>query len=689
MYKPYFKKPAIGDTTAIGLFLLLILLLPSCNPQKISDNEKIKRQFKAVDSLFIVSKKDSAFQLLNSLKSQIPANSPNIATFYCIKAGYLDGGTADTTNAEQMSLYADSALAFFEKDQSRIKQFPNEYFQTMLIKGDAGMRAQKYISALNYYFKARRTLTSDGSCDNGDLSSKMANIFFSQKKYELAAKYWAESNSKLLSCHDRYSKQKIFFKQQGALNNAGYSYFKAGNYDTAYYYFTEDLKLTAKADSDHLVNKIYIDGARVVVYDNLAGLAIAKNDLPSALKYLNQSLAIPTTNIDGMKIPPFIKLAKVSMLLGDYATAGEAFSQSRQLLNRFYKANPESDIEWNKLYAQYLLQKNRPLDAYKYQSAYVRLKDSVSENSSSLFQLDVDRELNSLSQKQSLVDLQQRNHTKKVYLLSTGIIAFLTLVIMVMIIRNLKKTQLNHKGTAQQNKELHITLDELARVNQNYIRIMRVMAHDLRNPLSGMTGLATVLLCEDDLSDENRQMIKLIETTGIYSMEMIAELLKSGLAEEDEILKKQVLDIRALLYDSVELLQFKAREKKQVIVFNSDESSIEAYVNHEKIWRVFNNLIVNAIKFSHENGMINVAIRQQNEKVLISIADNGIGIPENEKESIFEMFTAAKKFGTNGEQPFGLGLSISKRIIDKHNGRIWLESKPGESTTFYLELPTI
>ncbi|NCD71940.1 tetratricopeptide repeat-containing sensor histidine kinase [Mucilaginibacter agri] len=687
MYQLYFRKPAINNIITIASFLLLILLLPSCGREKTIDNEKIKRQFKTVDSLFIASKRDSAFRLLNSLKSLIPDNSPNIATFYCMKAGYVDGGTVDTTNAEQINLYADSALAFFEKDQSRIKQYPNEYFQTMLVKGDAGIRSQKYISALNYYFKAKKALTSEGSCDNGDLSSKMAYIFFSQKKYELAAKYWVESNSKLATCHDRYSKQKIFFKQQGALNNAGYSFFKAGRYDTANYYFTEDLKLTAQADSDHLVNKSYINGARVVVYDNLAGLSIVKGDLPSAQKYLDQSLSIPTANIDGMKIPPFIKLAKVSMLTGNNKKAEDAFYQSRLLLNRFYKANPESNIEWNRLYAQYLLKLKRSVEAYRYQDAYIRLRDSVFNNSSSLYQLDVDRELNSLSQKQSLIDLQQRNHIKKVYLFGISVIVFLAIVIMILIARNLKKSQLSHKSATQQNEELRATLDELARVNQNYIRIMRVMAHDLRNPLSGMTGLATVLLSEDDLSDDNRQMIKLIETTGIYSMEMIAELLKSGLAEDDGVLKKHVLDIKALLYDSVELLQFKAKEKSQTIVFDSGDKPIMANINHEKIWRVFNNLIVNAIKFSHDGGIINVGIKQQKDTVLISIADNGIGIPESEKESIFEMFTSAKKFGTNGEQPFGLGLSISKRIVEKHQGRIWFESNPGEGTTFYLELP--
>lgn len=111
------------------------------------------------------------------------------------------------------------------------------------------------------------------------------------------------------------------------------------------------------------------------------------------------------------------------------------------------------------------------------------------------------------------------------------------------------------------------------------------------------------------------------------------------------------------------------------------------HLNYEKIWRVFNNLIVNAIKFSHESQVIVVDLFERSNDVLVSVADQGIGISEDEKESIFEMFTTAKKTGTNGEPAFGLGLAISKKIVEKHGGKIWVESQTGLSTTFYLMIP--
>ncbi|MBD1366057.1 sensor histidine kinase [Mucilaginibacter sp. ZT4R22] len=69
------------------------------------------------------------------------------------------------------------------------------------------------------------------------------------------------------------------------------------------------------------------------------------------------------------------------------------------------------------------------------------------------------------------------------------------------------------------------------------------------------------------------------------------------------------------------------------------------------------------------------------------MADNGIGIPDKDKDSVFDMFTSAKKTGTQGEQPFGLGLSISKKIIEAHGCSIWFDSAPDQGTVFYVELP--
>jgi signal transduction histidine kinase len=110
-------------------------------------------------------------------------------------------------------------------------------------------------------------------------------------------------------------------------------------------------------------------------------------------------------------------------------------------------------------------------------------------------------------------------------------------------------------------------------------------------------------------------------------------------------------------------------------------------VSREKIWRVVSNLLVNAIKFSPEGSAIEVRMQQQENSVVICIQDHGIGIPEKLKAKVFNMFTDARRTGTMGEQSFGLGLAISRQIVEAHGGEIWFESIVGQGTTFYVKLP--
>jgi signal transduction histidine kinase len=138
----------------------------------------------------------------------------------------------------------------------------------------------------------------------------------------------------------------------------------------------------------------------------------------------------------------------------------------------------------------------------------------------------------------------------------------------------------------------------------------------------------------------------------------------------------------------VDIQNAKAAAKKIKIVASVPENPIYAIVQEDKIRRVFDNLLSNAIKFSHEGSEINVRLTTQAGKVHVSIADNGIGIPERNKPHVFDMFTDAKAKGTNGEIPHGLGLSISQQIIRSHKGEIWFESEEGKGSTFHVTIPT-
>ncbi|MBU7571350.1 MAG: ATP-binding protein, partial [Flavobacterium sp.] len=95
----------------------------------------------------------------------------------------------------------------------------------------------------------------------------------------------------------------------------------------------------------------------------------------------------------------------------------------------------------------------------------------------------------------------------------------------------------------------------------------------------------------------------------------------------------------------------------------------------------------NAIKFSPNGARIKIKMTQKEQKIRILVKDEGIGIPPEMGEKIFDLFTEAKRPGTAGEQPFGMGLAISKQIVEAHNGKIWFENNNSCGTTFFVDLP--
>ena len=183
--------------------------------------------------------------------------------------------------------------------------------------------------------------------------------------------------------------------------------------------------------------------------------------------------------------------------------------------------------------------------------------------------------------------------------------------------------------------------------------------------------------------------MKLSIETCNNTVEIIRDLLDYSIIIGDQ---KELFFDKIKLFDfvksTVELHQHNAHKKNiKISIFNTDDE-FDCCLNKLKFSRVLDNLISNAIKFTPTGGKINLDFKDyENERVLISITDSGIGIPEKIKDKIFIPFSESGRTGTENEASNGLGLSIVKSIVDKHNGKIWFESKINEGTTFFISLP--
>lgn len=270
--------------------------------------------------------------------------------------------------------------------------------------------------------------------------------------------------------------------------------------------------------------------------------------------------------------------------------------------------------------------------------------------------------------------------SRYVYQVALSVLSCLAFVLAISTIISIRR---HLKRTRQQNSQMKEALGALEQSQADNTRMMRIVAHDLRNPIGGMYSIASMMLDEPSRSEEDRVMLDLMKTSGQHSLELVDNLLQLQFSSEE--LKKEPVDIAEMLQYCVSLLKSKAEAKEQQLTLEIVPAVLAA--SREKLWRVISNLIANAIKFSPIGAKIKVKMIQKEQEIRILVKDEGIGIPAEMGEKIFDLFTEAKRPGTAGEQPFGMGLAISKQIVEAHNGKIWFENNEISGTTFFVDLP--
>ena len=370
------------------------------------------------------------------------------------------------------------------------------------------------------------------------------------------------------------------------------------------------------------------------------------------------------------------------------------------------------ELQWNKLMWQLNDKRNQPAAAYPYISSYVRINDSLTKQNNLLVESDIEGRIRNHERQYQLSMLHVAAHSQKIYLVVVSIAACLAVIIIFIILFNARRTKQNltkltslNNTVNEQKVKLEAALAGLEQQDRDKTRILRAVAHDVMNPISAIISLTDILTAEDRIQEGQREVLNLIKESCQNSIALSKSILEASQLTDPDNLKKEWVNVSDLVGSSVELLNYKAAAKKQKINITVPEEPVKAFVSKEKIWRAVNNLLGNAIKFSHEGGSIEVSLSQldpfgnpvgkstgkarfdASDKVLITIQDHGIGIREKDKPLIFDMFTEAKNQGTAGEVSHGLGLSISLQIVKVHGGTIRFESKEGVGTTFYIEFP--
>ncbi len=219
--------------------------------------------------------------------------------------------------------------------------------------------------------------------------------------------------------------------------------------------------------------------------------------------------------------------------------------------------------------------------------------------------------------------------------------------------------------------------------------VLEILSHDLAGPLANIQGLTTVL-SKKWKGKENATtdfILDSISKTCERSIRLIRDFVKHEFLESAGVeLVKSRVNIKVVILEIIEQYKYSEQDIDKTFHLNSSSDELYVYIDEIKFSQVINNLISNAIKFTHEKGIISTTITEQENSILITVQDNGIGIPKSLQEGLFEKFNKARRPGVKGEPSVGLGMSIIKTIVEWHNGKIWFESEENVGSTFFIEI---
>ncbi len=250
------------------------------------------------------------------------------------------------------------------------------------------------------------------------------------------------------------------------------------------------------------------------------------------------------------------------------------------------------------------------------------------------------------------------------------------------------------RSIIEATRDLYNANQELARVNQELKRLDSAkkefftdISHELKGPLTNIKGATSLL--KRKLGDRETNYLDIIENNSDHLSKVIMDFLEyskieAGHLELDIVLQplSKVLNesVQALLADS---------QRNLVLIVKKGVPETEAYYDFRRIYQVLTNLLSNALRYAPTNSQIELTVLRTNGEALVSVADMGPGIDPVYHDSIFKKFyqTPNEKTGQVNKGSSGIGLAICKGIIEAHDGRIWVESSPGNGSTFKFTLP--
>lgn len=538
----------------------------------------------------------------------------------------------------------DSAFYYYTKAHEYFSELKNDEWisNTLLNISAAHFDRGELKKALDYSLQAYDLKKKGKQGSKQHLASLITNIaviYLNLKEYEKSIEFNIEA-------------QKLFEEMNsidGVANielNSALAYVELKKYDKAERAYRNAIKLYSSIKYNPGLRDSYL-------YYGVFNRKI--NSLNNSINYLNLSLKLSEELKDSLILPKiYFEKAAVYELLNDYKKAFESMKK------------------WGETY-NYTMEK---LNSKRLFEAEARFGSKQ-------------KELENIALKKENDIHKETLRANRIMSIAGSIVLALIIAISIILYRHDRKIKSALDLVEKKNEEIEKKNDALQQMIDTKDKFFSILAHNLKNPFTAIMGFTGMLENEYNLFDENerKEMIKRISASSKNVYHMMEDLLNWARAQKDSIKPELVpLSLDILINDSIKPYISQANNKgvqiingsKEHIIFRGDRFMLET---------VIGNFADNAIKFSNPGGKVVIAGEERENEVEISIADSGVGMSPEKIGRLFKIEEKISTEGTMNEKGTGFGLLISKEFIEKHEGKIIVESREGEGTVFRVILP--
>lgn len=541
-----------------------------------------------------------------------------------------------------------------------------------------------------YYFLtyAFKILKKAGRNERDSLTTTIAlhnlgRVFKELGQYEIALKHLKASREISKAINDLEG-------EPYSLDEIGDVKLRMGEYDSALYY----LNLSVSS-----ANKLLKESGNVMLredqsktFSKIAKAYLGKKEYEKALAYYDSTINLHNQAANKFGIAE-VELGRATVYK-EQGKTDEALIFTNKALGLANEIRARVlEISCYKLLAALWETKGDHKKALGYFKQFHALEDSLYSNEiqQKILRDQIGFETETLDDKIAALTMQEedrQSRLKKSEFISNILVVVVALsaILLVTVYRSGQRRKQINLLLLQHQEEMQKRSEELEQLNEVKDKFFSIISHDLRSPINALAGLMDLLDKGAITADELPVAVKELKTRFNHTRALMNNLLDWTVLQMDKMhLQASNVQLKKIVDENIELLG--SLQTKHVNMVNRVPETAIGYADRNTINLVIRNLITNAIKFTNDGGEIVVASEDKGRELVVSVKDNGVGMPADIQKKLFDKVNPYSTRGTANEKGTGLGLILCKEFVEKNGGRIWVESTEGKGSTFWFTVP--